>query len=274
MNRTGRTACFETGSNVAAMIDLHCHVLPGIDDGPPTIEGSLELARAAADAGTRTIVATPHVSWRYRNEPRTIAGLVDQLNARLAAEGIGLDVRAGAEIAMTSAVEMTLEELTALRLGGGPWLLIECPLNGVASGLDTILMGLQHDGHRVLLAHPERCPAFRGNPELLRSLVQAGLRTSITAGAFSGRFGREVRRFAYELVHEDLAHNVASDAHNVLGRPPAIARELERAGLGALRPWLTQAVPSAILDGGEIPPRPRVSMDISQPGWRDRLRRR
>jgi protein-tyrosine phosphatase len=256
------------------MIDLHCHVLPGIDDGPSTIEGSLELARAAAAAGTRMIVATPHVSWRYRNEAPTIMGLVAELNGRLAAEAIALDVRPGAEIAMTYAVDMTTAELTALRLGGGPWLLIECPLTSVASGFDTILMSIQSEGHRILLAHPERCPAFRRDPELLRRLVQAGLLTSITASAFSGRFGRDVRRFAYKLVQEELVHNVASDAHNVIGRPPAIAAELERAGLAPLRDWLTETVPSAILDGHEIPPRPIVSLPTTESAWRSRLRRR
>jgi protein-tyrosine phosphatase len=256
------------------MIDLHCHVLPGIDDGPPTIEDSLELARAAAAGGIRTIVATPHVSWQYRNGAQAIAVLVETLNSRLQSEAIELDIRPGAEIAISSAVEMTTQELTALRLGGGPWLLIECPLTPVASGFDAILMSLQNDGHRILLAHPERCPAFRSNPDLLRSLVQAGLMTSITASAFSGRFGREVRRFAFKLIADELVHNVASDAHNLLGRPPVIAAELERAGLAALRVWLTQVVPSAILEGEEIPPRPTVRLRAAERSWRNRVKRR
>jgi protein-tyrosine phosphatase len=255
------------------MIDLHCHVLPGIDDGPRTIEDSLELARAAAAAGTRTIVATPHVNWRYRNDAQTVVRLVAELNGQLAAEAIALDVRPGAEIAMTYAVEMTTAELAAFRLGRGPWLLIECPHTSVASGFDMILLSLQRNGHRILLAHPERCAAFRRNPDLLRSLVRAGLLTSITASAFSGRFGGEIRRFAHKLVHEELVHNVASDAHNVRGRPPAIAAELERAGLAPLGEWLTETVPSAILDGREIPPRPTVSLRTAEPAWRSWLRR-
>jgi protein-tyrosine phosphatase len=256
------------------MIDLHCHVLPGIDDGPSTIEGSLELARAAVAAGTRTIVATPHVSWRYRNDVREIRSLVERLNDRLAAEGIALDVRPGAEVAMTYAMEMTASELSALALGDGPWLLIECPLTTAASGFERILLNLQQDGHRILLAHPERCAAFQRDPELLASLVRAGLLTSITASAFSGRFGREARRFAYKLLHDELVHNVASDAHNVLGRPPTLAAELERAGLTPLGDWLTQAIPRAILDGSEIPPRPNVGLATAEPTLWSRLTRR
>src|ERR1039457_237247 len=98
------------------MIDLHCHVLPGIDDGPETIEGSLELARAAVATGTRVLLATPHVSWSYPNDAETIASLVDELNARLTAEGIALEVRAGAELAMTRVIDIAPAELLRLRL--------------------------------------------------------------------------------------------------------------------------------------------------------------
>ena len=95
------------------MIDLHCHLLPGIDDGPETIEGSLELARAAVAAGTRMMVATPHVSWSYPNDADTIGSRVDELSARLTAEGIALEVRAGAEIAMTRVADLAPAELLA-----------------------------------------------------------------------------------------------------------------------------------------------------------------
>ncbi len=109
------------------MIDLHSHVLPGIDDGPDSIEGSLALARAAAAAGTRTLLATPHVSWRYPNDASTIARLVDELNERLRTERIELEVRPGAEIAMTRLADVEPEELSRLELGGSRWLLVEPP---------------------------------------------------------------------------------------------------------------------------------------------------
>jgi protein-tyrosine phosphatase len=240
------------------VIDLHCHVLPGIDDGPSTIEDSVAIARAAAVAGTRTIVATPHVSRRYPNGSETIGRLVAQLNARLSAERVDVHVLAGAEVAMTHTVDLEGAELEHLRLGGGPWLLVEPPLTPFASSLDAILLDFQRRHGRILLAHPERCPAFHRDPQMLDSLVRAGVLTSITAGSLVGRFGGEVRRFALELAREQMIHNVASDAHDCERRGPGMASELERAGLGSLADWLTQAVPAAILGGETIPPRPAV----------------
>ena len=242
------------------MIDLHSHVLPGIDDGPETIEGSLELARAAAAAGTRVLVATPHVSWSYPNDADTISSLVDELNTRLIAEGVDLEVRPGAEIAMTRVIDIAPAELPRLRLGAGPWLLVEPPFTPTVTGLDALVRDLQHQGHRVLLAHPERCQAFHRDPEMLSSLVRAGVLTSITAGSLIGSFGGEVRRFALSLAREGLIHNVASDTHDTARRPPGVAAELRQAGLEPLAEWLTEQVPAAILSGEEIPPKPLVEL--------------
>jgi protein-tyrosine phosphatase len=268
------------------MIDLHCHVLSGIDDGPPTIEGSLVLARAAAAAGTRVLVATPHVSWRWRNDADTIAELTAALNERLVeedivtrrpaspahgtskagehpagedaapAEEMPLEVRAGAEIALTLIGDIEPAQLRRLTFGGGPWLLVEPPFTPAAPNLDRILLELLDGGLRIVLAHPERCPPFQRSPEMVERLVEAGALTSITAGSLVGRFGSEARGFALRLARDGLLHNVASDAHDDLNRPPGIAAELKQAGLAPLAHWLTEEVPATILDGGEIPPRP------------------
>lgn len=238
------------------MIDLHCHILPGIDDGPGTIAESVALARAAAAAGTRTIVATPHVSWRYPNDSDTIGSLTAQVNERLAREGIPLDVRTGAEIAMTRAPELDARELSELRLGAGPWLLLEPPFSPAITGFAAVVGELRSKGHRIVLAHPERCPAFHHDPQALEALVERGVLTSVTAGSLIGRFGGEVRRFALSMFDRGWVHNVASDAHNAHGRPPGMASELADARLGDMADWLTRAVPEAILSGNEIPPRP------------------
>jgi protein-tyrosine phosphatase len=242
------------------VIDLHCHVLPGIDDGPATIEAAVELARDAASAGTRVLVATPHVNRRFANDATAIATAVAELNTRLIAEGIAVEVRPGAEIAISRAVELQHDELQRLTLGGGQWLLLEPPFTPQASGLDILLRDIQRRGHRVVLAHPERCPAFRREPHMLRSLVGEGVLTSITAGSLVGRFGAEVRRFAMSLVAEGIVHNVASDAHDRQARPPSIAAEVAKSGLGVFADWWTCDVPEAILSGGEIPQRPAVAL--------------
>jgi protein-tyrosine phosphatase len=256
------------------MIDLHTHILPGIDDGPETVEDSLELARAAVAAGARMLVATPHVSWTYPNDHGTIAARVDELRGRLEAEGIPLELRPGAEIAMTRLVDMRSEDLLPLRLGGGGWLLVEPPFSPTVTGLQPLLLDLQRQGHGILLAHPERCPAFHREPEMLREFVHEGVLTSVTAGSLVGRFGGEVRRFALKMVREELIHNVTSDTHDPVRRPPGTAAELRTAGLGPLEDWLTEEVPTAILDGGEIPPRPEVELPEIEPVRRTWWRRR
>jgi protein-tyrosine phosphatase len=255
------------------VIDLHCHVLAGIDDGPETIEGSLALARVASELGTHRIVATPHVSFRYPNDSATIERLVRETNVAFAGAGLALDLVAGAEVALTRAAEMPPEELCALGLGGGPWMLLECPFTPIATGLDTLIRMLEGAGHRVILAHPERCLAFHREPRVLESLVEDGVLTSVTAGSLVGRFGGAVRRFALELADAEMIHSVASDAHDAEQRRPGIAEELAQAGLAGLAEWLTDAVPAAILAGEEeIPPRPHVAVArvraSREPWWR------
>jgi protein-tyrosine phosphatase len=236
------------------VIDLHCHVLPGIDDGPATLEDSLALARAAVREGTRTIVATPHVSARYPNDAARIADAVEELSDHLRVHRVALEVLPGAEIALSHVIDLDAAELARLGLGGGSWLLVEPPFSAAASGIDELVLELVHGGHRVVLAHPERCPAFQREPRTLHSLVDQGVLTSLTAGSLTGRFGSRVRRFSLELVQAGAAHNVASDAHGIEGRGPAIARELEQAGLSPLREWLTVEVPSAVLAGARATP--------------------
>lgn len=245
-----------------AVIDLHCHVLPGIDDGPETIEGSLAIGRTAQAAGTRTIVATPHVNREYRNDASAIAALTGRVGERFAVEGLRIEVRPGAEIAMTMADSIPAEELRELTLGDGPWLLIECPFTALATGFDRLLLDLQSQGHRIVLAHPERSPIFHREPKMLGAFVHSGMLASVTAGSLVGRFGGEVRRFSLRLAQEDMLHNVASDAHNLASRPPGMAAELRAAGLSQLAGWLTQDVPAAILSGEEIPPRPGVTLSL------------
>ena len=244
------------------MIDLHTHVLPGIDDGPQTVEGSIELARAAVADGVTTMVATPHVAWDLPgNDAARIAAAVEALEGELERAGVELTIRTGGELAITRAYELDESELRGLRLGGGDWLLAECPLAGVATGFDGALYDIAGRGHRIVLAHPARSPSLQRDPELLKRLVAGGMLTSITAGALIGRFGSTVKRFALWMLEEDLVHNVASDAHDARQRPPGLSQGLAAAdaelpGVAERAEWLTLSVPRAILDGGPIPDAP------------------
>ncbi len=241
------------------MIDIHCHILPGIDDGPATLEESLALARAAVAAGTLAIVATPHVSWDYpANTAASIAAGVDELRAALDREAIDLKVYPGAELAMTRAAELPDDELVALRLGGpeGTHLLVECPLAPTAIGFEQLVGHLRARGHEVVLAHPERCPAFQRDPSAYERLVAQGMLGQVTAGSLVGRFGRTVQEYADRLVRDGLAQDVASDAHSAERRRPSIRPELEEAGYREQADWLAHEVPYAILAGTMIPAPP------------------
>jgi protein-tyrosine phosphatase len=256
------------------VIDLHFHLLPGIDDGPTDLDAAVALARAAASTGVDTIVATPHVSWDWQNTAWTIVESARRMDAHLAALAIPIRVRAGAEIALTRALDLPDEELRRLTLGGGPWLLVEPPHMSAAIGIESVLLELQHRGHRIVLAHVERCPAFIADVDMLERLVQAGMLASMTAGSLVGRFGRTVQRFARRLVTSGLIHNVASDAHDCHRRPPGLSQELASAGLRDQTAWLTEDVPAAILAGSDIPPAPVWRTVTARPRLLGRLLRR
>lgn len=257
------------------MIDLHCHLLPGIDDGPGTLDEALELARAFVRAGITTAVATPHVSWTFQNESAGIAAAAEQLRARLRADEVALEVREGAEVALTRSADLPEQELARLGLGGGRWLLAEPPLGAaVASGIAETVEMLAERGHRILLAHPERCRAFHREPRVLAGLARKGVLMSLTASSFEGRFGPPARRFAVAMADEGLVHNVVSDAHDPLRRPPEISAGLAAGGLEPLAGWLTELVPAAILADAEIPPRPSWAATPSRVSARLGLRGR
>lgn len=256
------------------MIDLHCHLLPGLDDGPPDLDSALELARASVASGVGTIVATPHADSHHRVSAADRDAAIDELRHALTAHDIDLEVLPGAEIALDRYLDLDEDELARLALGGGPYLLLECPLAQAAGSFDRFIGGLLAGGRRVVLAHPERCPTFHRRPEQLGELVRAGALTSITAGAFSGRFGSAVRRFALDLAREGMVHDVASDAHDLVRRPPGIAAELEAAGLGALVAYATQTVPAAIIAGERVGPQPLVDVRPRRRGLLTRALRR
>jgi protein-tyrosine phosphatase len=262
---------------ISRVIDLHSHILPGLDDGPSTMEGSLELARAAVASGTRTILATPHIDGHFKIRPEHIAERLAALTAALEEAGIPLEVRAGGEIAIWRLIDLDDLALRALALGGGPHVLVESPFSPVMGDIEPMVRDLEQRGFRVLLAHPERCPSFQRDPARLERLVDAGALAQLTAGSMAGAFGSTVRRFSVALLREELVHVVASDAHDDRLRPPGLtigfrALERELPGIGAQQHWLTELAPAAILDGAPLPERPPLPQASS--GLMRRLRLR
>jgi protein-tyrosine phosphatase len=253
------------------VIDLHCHILPGLDDGPATVDDALELARGAEADGVATIAATPHVDWSH---PGVSSGVISdgvaRLQERLGHEGIEVRLVPGAEVAAARGIELEDSELRALTLGGAGWLLLECPSSPTLTpGFVETARRIAWRGHRLVLAHPERCPLFHRSPELLDELVSEGMLAQVTAPAFSDYFGRTVRHLALQLLARGSVHVIASDGHD-RRRPVEISRSLRDAPIDpALVRWLTQDVPTALLAGGQPPERPQTAA----PRQRGRLAR-
>jgi protein-tyrosine phosphatase len=176
-------------------------------------------------------------------------------------EGLELELLPGAEVTVEQAARLDEPTLRALRLGDGPYLLLESPYEFAGVELERTVAELIERGHRVVLAHPERCPAFMDRPRRLRELVDRGVLCSVTAGSLAGYFGQASRWFALELVRDALAHSVDSDAHDARHRPPGLREGLQAAArqlpaMASLAPWLAERVPAAILAGDPLPERP------------------
>jgi protein-tyrosine phosphatase len=244
------------------LIDLHCHLLPGIDDGALDLDASIAMARAAVEGGVEAIVATPHVSGTYRNDPATFADRCAQVQVALDAVGVALRVHSGAEVSVTAFQELDDVAIAQCAIGGR-YILLEPPYNGPAPFLDRIVFDLSVRGYGVVLAHPERIAAFQSDVAFLEKLVGQGALCSVTAASVSGQWGRAVKRFTEELFHRGLVHNLASDAHDPTHRSPALRPILDAAvadlpQLESCLEWLTVDVPAAVVAGRPVqgePPR-------------------
>jgi protein-tyrosine phosphatase len=249
------------------MIDLHSHILRGIDDGAGSLQDSVDIARAAVTDGIVAIAGTPHVRDDWPTKAEVMEERVAELRAELELAGVPLDVRTGGEIAVPWVPRLSSEELRRFGLGGSRYLLIETPYYGWPLELPDLLLSLQEQGFAPVLAHPERNPEVASRPEQLEPLVEAGVLAQVTAASVDGRIGRRVQECGLLLIREGLAHLLASDAHHASVREVGMAEAAKRMGDRALARWLTWDVPAAILADEEIPPRPRARAG----GWLDRF---
>jgi len=239
------------------VIDLHSHVLPGVDDGPATMEGSLEILRAAEADGIERIAATPHVRDDYPTAPETMERLLGEVNAAARGAGIAVEVLPGGELALEHAAALGDETLRRFGLGGNPSaLLLEFPYHGWPLELRDLVFRLETRGFRLVLAHPERNAEVQAEPERLRPLVDAGVLVQLTAASVDGRLGRASADASRTLLDAELAHLIASDAHEAAIRAVGMSAAAEAVGDEALGRWLTHDVPAAIVAGAAPPPRP------------------
>lgn len=242
------------------MIDLHSHILPGVDDGAATLADSLSIASACVRSGVTTLAATPHVRPDYLTSAATMEELVHRVQSTLEETGIPLDVRRGGEISLDTIDDLADEELHRFGLGGNPsYLLVEFSYYGWPLGLGAVLARLDALGITAVLAHPERNAEVQADPERLRPAVERGALVQVTAASLDGRGSRAARETGLALVRNGLAHLLASDAHRAEVREAGMQAAARTVGEEALARWLTEEVPGAIVTGEPIPPRPRPS---------------
>lgn len=236
------------------MIDLHSHLLHGIDDGAQTLAESLDLARAAVADGITAAAMTPHIHpGRFENQKSRIVTHVAAFRAALQAHCIPLQVFAGAEM------RLSLESLAQLQAGDVPFLgsvngcqvlLLELPHQHIPVGSQQFVDKLLAMNIRPLIAHPERNKSVMADPRRIHPFVDAGCWLQITAGSITGGFGSTSQKTAFSLLDEDCVHVVATDAHNLSARPPHLraARQvvIDRCGADAAQ-LLFQTRPARIL---------------------------
>jgi protein-tyrosine phosphatase len=235
------------------MIDLHCHVLPNLDDGSRGLDDSVAMALQAESDGIEAVCATPHIRHDHDVRIEEVAERVAALNAHLREEGVAVEILSGAEVAESAVEDLSAEELALVSLGSGSWVLLE-PMPGPLG--DTLLRRVAHladRGHRALIAHPERhlsADMF----ERMAALVAAGALIQATADFFV----REERAAEMlKMAEAGLVHVLSSDAHSSLGgRPLRLTPAFERLGaVAALAPrigWMAETAPRAIVSGAPL----------------------
>lgn len=207
------------------MIDIHTHILPGIDDGVATEDDAVAFARVAAGDGVTTIVATPHYRDGFYINPRAeVLERVAALSRRLAAEGVPLRVLPGAEIHICpDLVERVHSGHAPTLADNGRTILFELSMSQYPFDLENVVYGLRLAGLQVVFAHPERIRYFQDDVRRYEALVRQGAFGQITTGSILGSFGDDVRDFSRELLEKRLVHAIASDAHNLRSRTPVLA---------------------------------------------------
>jgi protein-tyrosine phosphatase len=236
------------------VIDLHCHYLPGIDDGAQTLEESLDLARAAVSAGISVAVMTPHVHpGRYENTRASIKKLCDAFQRVLWHKDIPLDIRPGGEVRISEEIVTMVEEEQIPFIGqldGYHIMLLEFPHSHLVPGAEKLISWLLGRRIRPLIAHPERNKDVMRKIEKIQPFVEMGCLLQLTGASVTGQFGKQAQQCALKLIDHEWATVVATDAHNLQHRPPNL--DLAYKALTEMRgePFareLTQEMPARIV---------------------------
>lgn len=201
------------------MIDLHCHILPGVDDGAKDLSESILMAKKAVEQGIYTIVATPHhLNNNFENTRLQILARVEELNQILKQENIDVKIIPGQETRIYGEMVDGYESGEILPINDTPYLLVELPSSHVPRYTEKLFFDIQMKGLIPVIVHPERNQEIIERPEILYQLVKKGALTQVTAASICGDFGKKIKSFSLQLIDANLTHFIASDAHNTSNR--------------------------------------------------------
>ncbi len=239
------------------MIDIHCHILPGVDDGAQTLEETLEMCRMAVADGITTTVATPHQqNGVYQNSSESILKNVETISAVLKESKISLEILPGADVYVEVNTGEKIEKGEVLTLNNTRrYFLLEFPAHTIPPNIGKIIFNLLLKNFTPIITHPERIIEVQENPNRIYDLVSQGALSQITAMSITGEFGSRIQKCAKTLLKHNLAHIIATDAHSVNSRPPILSESVKVAGrmLGEdLAANMVTTVPSVVIRGEPI----------------------
>lgn len=202
------------------MVDIHSHILPGLDDGSPSFEISVQMANVAHRAGTTDIVATPHANTSYRYDPERISDLIGKLQV---AVDDGIKIHRGCDFHLSPHnIQIALRDPSRFAINGLSYLLVEFPEVTLFQGIEELFSNFVSAGLTPIVTHPERNQHLAADIPRLRRWVEKGIPLQITAQSLLGRFGAESARWCLQMLNEGQVHFVASDAHDLINRPPRL----------------------------------------------------
>ncbi|MCS7459905.1 tyrosine protein phosphatase [Paenibacillus doosanensis] len=247
------------------MIDIHSHLIPGIDDGAKDMEESIAMARAAVEEGIHTLIATPHhANGKYDNPWNQVVQAVREVNEALETQGIPLTVLSGQEIRVYDRLLEDLHNDIAGTLHSTPYILIEFPTREIPRETDSLFHELRVMGLIPVIAHPERNVELAESPSKLERLIRQGALSQITSHSINGLFGKKIQKLSLEMCKHHLAHFIASDAHNMKYRAFGL-----REAYALLARQLGDRLVQGYMDNAEKLVRGEA-VQVPEPGWREK----
>ena len=249
------------------MIDIHSHILPGIDDGAQTMEDTVALLKLAQETGTTHIVASPHADTTYTYDVDKVTALIAEAQALA---GDGIKILRGCDFHLMMAnVQDAMEHPRRYTINEGPYLLMELAEMLIFPNTSQIWQRLEDLGMRIILTHPERNPILQQDIDKVQRWVEEGRYMQVTSQSLLGMFGPKPQKFATTLIERGLAHFVASDGHNLTGRPPRLDhgyQYVQKCFGEELAEILFEIHPRAVIEGDSVDtwmPRPERSQSRS-----------